>query len=285
MSGVAPLLILVSSVLAFGAAFLAAQWIGPAWDAISQRHIADISPRLKALNVDESEVGTWLRWWGVAMFAAFFFLAVILGMPPVAIGAVLLILVAPRYVLDRMIKNRQIKLRDQLVRATIGVANGCRAGLGLPQSIEKVAQETPAPLAGELKRIVRDYRAGRPLQDAIREVQHRLDLEAFNVFASSVVVALEKGGNITFALERISHGLQEMQRLERKLEADSAAGRKLATVLSAFPILFLALFTLMDPVATGFLYTTLIGQLVLVAIGLLVFIAARWCMAILNLDF
>ena len=280
-----PLMLTLSTITAVAAAVCAAIWLGPAWDAFSQRHIADISPRLKALGLDEQQVGAWLRWWGISMFALFFLLGIVLRMVPVAVGAVLLAFVAPRYLLDRMIARRQVKLRDQLVRASTGVANACRAGMGLPEGIKKVAFESPYPLAGELKRIVRDYEGGRPIQKALREVQHRLNLEAFTIFASSIIVALEKGGNVTFALERISEGLQEMQRLDRKLEADSASGRKLATVLSIFPVGFLLLFTLLDPSTTSLLYTTFWGNLVLLAIGLLIFIAAKWCMAILDLDF
>ena len=76
-----------------------------------------------------------------------------------------------------------------------------------------------------------------------------------------------------------------MQRLERKLEADTASGRKLALMLSLFPLFFLGLFTLMDPVSMNLLYTTLLGNLVLCVVGFIVFIAFRWCLAILDLDF
>ena len=76
-----------------------------------------------------------------------------------------------------------------------------------------------------------------------------------------------------------------MQRLERKLEADSASGRKLAPLLALFPLFFLGLFTLMDPVSMNLLYTTLIGNLVLLLVGFIVFVAFKWCMFILNKDF
>lgn len=280
-----PLTLLFTSALAFGAAFLAAKWLGPAWDAFAQRHIEDIAPRLKALGMDEENVSTWMRWWGVGMFGSFLIFGVILQMIPIGVGFAFLVFVSPRFILDRMIEQRQQKLRDQLVRATVGIANGCRAGLSLASSIEKVAAETPKPLADELTRIVRYHKGGTRIQDALREVQNRLNLESFTVFASSAVVSLEQGGNVSFALEKISEGLQEMQRLERKLEADTASGRKLAMMLSLFPLFFLGLFTLMDPVSMNLLYTTLLGNLVLCFVGFIVFVAFRWCMAILDLDF
>ena len=239
----------------------------------------------EALDMDQRQVASWLRWWGLSMFATFFILAVALAMPPVAVGATLLVFMAPRYLLDQLIRRRQIRLRDQLVRASSGVANGCRAGLSLAQSLEKVAEDTPEPMSREFRRVVRNFKAGRPLGEALREVEQRLKLESFTLFASAVNVALERGGRVTFALDRISAGLLESQRLERKLEADSAAGRKLALVLSVFPIGFLAMFSLLDPHSTGYLYSTPEGHFILLGIGVLVFLAARWCMAILRIDF
>ncbi len=255
-----PVVLLFTSLLAFAAVFLTAKWLGPAWDAFAQRHIEDIAPRLKALGLDEDNISTWMRWWGIAMFGSFLIISVVLQMIPIGIGIAFLIFVSPRFILDRLIEQRQQKLRDQLVRATVGIANGCRAGLSLAASIEKVASETPKPLHDELMRIVRYHKGGSRIQDALREVQTRLNLEAFTVFASSAIVSLEQGGNVSFALEKISEGLQEMQRLERKLEADTASGRKLALMLSLFPLFFLGLFTLMDPVSMNLLYTTLLGN-------------------------
>ncbi len=280
-----PVVLLATSILIFACVYLTAQWLGPAWDAVAQRHIEDITPRLQALGMDEESVSVWMRYWGIAMFSCFLVVGVLMQMIPIGLGLAFVVFVSPRFVLDRMIEARRLKLRDQLVRATVGIANGCRAGLSLAQSIEKVSIETPKPLQTELTRIVRFYKGGSRIQEAIREVQQRLQLESFTVFASSAIVSLEQGGNVSFALERISEGLQEMQRLERKLEADSASGRKLALMLSLFPVFFLGLFTMLDPVSMGLLYSTLIGNLILVLVGFIVFIAFKWCMAILDKDF
>ncbi|MEZ6090412.1 MAG: type II secretion system F family protein [Pirellulaceae bacterium] len=275
---------LLSSVCVFGAVFLASQSLGGVWDELSDRYLADLRPKMKRVDVGDDKLHEWMRWWGLSILATFILFVFILEMPPIATFAVFIVFIAPRYILDWMLERRRITLRDQLVRATIGVANACRAGLSLPQAIEKISKETRPPLAVELKRITRDYKAGRPLQDAIREVQGRLDIEAFTTFASAVIVTLQKGGNIAISLERISEGLQEMQRLERKLEADSAAGKKLALVLSLFPIGFLGLFYFLDPVAMGILFGSLIGQFVILFVLVIVYVSWVWCLKILDID-
>ena len=258
--------------------------LGPTWDSVTDRYLDDIKPKLKRLDVDDSSLHGWMRWWGLALIGSLVVLGVMMQMPPIALFVGFIIFVAPRYILDYLLERRRSVLRDQLVRASVGVSNGCRAGLGLPQAIEKVAFDTPSPLSVELKRISRDYRAGRPLQDAIREVQKRLDVEAFTTFASAIIVTLQKGGNVSSSLERISHGLEEIQRLERKVEADTAAGKRMAVILSLFPIGFLGMFYILDPVSTAVLFETFIGQLVVFVVLVIVYVSWRWCLNILDLD-
>lgn len=274
----------IGCLCVFGAVFLASQSLGVVWDRLTDRYLADIRPKLTLLSMPDDQLHQWMRWWGISLVGALVLFGFIMRMPPIAVFAVFIVFVAPRYLLDWMLENRRILIRDQLVRATVGVANGCRAGMSLPQAIEKVTFDTKPPLANELKRITRDYRAGRPLTVAISEVRQRLNVEAFSTFASAVNVTLEKGGNVSESLDRISQGLQEMQRLERKLETDSAAGKRLALILSLFPILFLGLFYVLDPVAMEVLFSTLLGQLVILTVLVIVYASWLWCLKILDLD-
>ena len=278
-------LILLSSALVFASMATAALWVVPAWDSYTRSYIADLAPRLDALSLDESGRKSLFRWWGLALFATALGVGIFLAMPPIAIGLTYIVFIAPRLLLDRLIAQRKTLLRDQMVRASASLANSARAGLSLQQGIEQVAGETLPPLQNELKAIVHNYKGGMPLKDALRRVERKLDIEAFTVFTSAILVCLERGGRVTFALDRISTGLLEMQRLERKMEADTAAGRKLATILAAFPLFFLLLFAVLDPLATQFLFNTLPGQFILLAVGATVYVAIRWCMSILDVDF
>jgi len=277
--------ILISSALCFLAVFLGVRWIGPAWDKISRRYVADLTPRLRALGMSGAQIDRYMRWWGIAVVATFSVFAFVLAMIPVAVGLTYLVIIAPRYLLDYQISRRRILLRDQMVRATMALANSVRAGLSLAQGLEVVSRDTPEPLATEFRRIVHEYNSGRPLAESLIEVQQRLDLEVFDIFCSAVLVCMERGGRVSVALDRIGANIQELQRLERKLEADTASGRRLTLVLGAFPLFFLAGFTLLDPVAMGYLYTTQVGQLVLLAVGVMVYFSVRWCSWILKVDF
>ena len=276
--------ILFSSALVFTAVYLAIGSAGQVWDSVTRRYVADITPMLDSLSLDRSRLPGYMRIWGISLVAAFVVVAFVLGMPPVALAAVYMVYVAPRIILDFMIRRRRAQLRDQLVTATIALSNTSRAGLSLPQGLETVAKETPEPLAAELRRIVHEYKHGRPLPESLRATKDRLRIDSFTLFSSALLVSLERGGRITEALERISHSLQEIQRIERKLEVDTASGTKVVYLLTAFPLFFLALSYFTNPTGTATVFQSLLGQVILLVVIALAYFSFRWSQRILAIE-
>lgn len=276
--------ILFSSTLVFAAVYLAVGSAGNVWDEVTKRYVADLTPKLDSLSIDHQQLSGYLRIWGISLVAAFVIVAFILGMPPVALAAVYLVYVAPRIILDFKIRRRRALLRDQMVAATIALANTSRAGLSLAQGLETVGNETPEPLAAELRRIVREYKRGRPLAESLRAAKDRLNVDSFTLFSAAVLVSLERGGRITDALERISHSLQETQRIERKLEVDTASGKKVVYILTGFPLFFLGISYLMNPAGTASVFQSLLGQLILLVVIALCYFSFRWSQKILAIE-
>ncbi len=276
--------ILISSTLIFAAVLLAWNSAGGVWDDVTSRYVADVTPMLDSLSLDRSKLPKYLRIWGISLVAAFVIVAFVLQMPPVALAAVYLVYVAPRIILTFMIRRRRAVLRDQMVTATIALANTSRAGLSLAQGLETVGNETQEPLAAELRRIVHEYRHGRPLSEAIRATKERLKIESFTLFSAAILVCLERGGRITDALERISHSLQELQRIERKLEVDTASGTKVVYILTAFPVFFLFLSYVTNPEGTKMMLHSLLGQIILLVVIALSYFSFRWSQKILAIE-
>lgn len=276
--------ILFSSTLVFVAVYLACRSGGTVWDEVTKRYIADVTPMLDSLSIDHSQLSGYLRIWGISLVVAFVGVAFVLQMPPVALAAVYLVYVAPRIILEFMIRRRRALLRDQMVSSTIALANTTRAGLSLAQGLETVGNETPEPLASEIRRVIREYKHGRPLADALRSTKERLKIDSFTLFSAAVLVCLERGGRITDALERISHSLQETQRIERKLEVDTASGKKVVYILTGFPLFFLGLSYVMNPAGTATVFQSLIGQLILLVVIGLCYFSFRWSQRILAIE-
>lgn len=254
------------------------------WDRVSSAKVRDLSERIRALHMDDKQVQFWMRVWGGTMLGSFVLVWFILRMPTVAVVLVFLIYQSPRLLLASAIRRRTYVLRDQLVGAGIGLANACRSGLSLAQAFEAVTRDLPDPLRSEFARIVGEYHAGRPLRDALLSTKERLNLDSFSLLVSAVLVCMERGGNLTEALDRISRSLQENQRLERKLEADTQSGRMVVIVLCLFPFLFLGGFYVIDPEGTGLIFLTTLGQIVLSGVILCVFAAGRMAQKILSIE-
>jgi len=275
-------LVTLSSLAVFGAVVLAALWIGPAWDMVSSRAVAQLTPQLTALRISPRQLSIMLRVWGGCLLATFVGLFFILHQIPLSLMLTWLVYVAPHYLLTWQVQKRRRLLRDQMVGVSVALANSVRAGLALAQGLEAIVDDTPEPIASEIRTIVFEWRSGRPLNSAILDVKDRLNLDSFSLFSIAIEACMERGGRITEALERISYSLSENQRLERDLEAKTATGRSTAWVLGIFPFVFLVGFLCIDYAHTSLLFTTIIGQLLLTGIIAVIYWSVKWCIHILN---
>ena len=281
----ARLMFLLAAGLTIAAAVaLATLSIGPAWDSLSRRHIADLSELLKRLAIEDRYLETGMRIWGAALLAVPIVFVFVLQMAPLAIPATAMIYVAPKAILKAAVAQRRKKIRDQLVAATSALANACRAGLSLSQGIAMIADETPDPLASELKRISREEQHGRPLIEAIRDTKNRLRLDSFTLLSTSLLAALERGGPITEVLDTIGKSLQEHQRVEGVIDSETAGHRRVVWILVLFPIALLGMFQVMHPIGVEAMLGTLVGQIVLTVIVGLLWLTVWWSNRILDIE-
>lgn len=272
--------ILLASLLVTATVTTLYLYLPQAWDNLTRRYLDDLSTGLRTLGINDQELPTFMRWWGIALATVAVTCWLLVGVPALGIILGYLIYIAPRLLLSRRLRYQRTLLRDQLVTACQMLANTSRAGMGLPAALKQVAGEIPAPLGRELNRVVSEYDAGLPMAESLKLACDRLQLESFTIFTCALQVTLEQGGRLTEALDRISRSLQENQRLERKMEADTAAGRHAILVLTLFPVCFLALAAIMDPEGVGMVFTSIVGQVILLVVFALVLFSVRWAAAI-----
>jgi tight adherence protein B len=261
------LTLLVSSILIGISVGLAVLASADVVDWMSGRYLADLSERMDRLCMDSRSLRGRLRLRWLLGIGAFLVLGIWLHMVPVGILAgILVYYLLGQWLEGRLVKHRR-QLRDQLVGATRSLAAQVRAGLPLSEALVAVSGDTPEPLGGLLRRIVNQSQQGRALKSVLYEMKERLRIESFSLLVVALFVAEERGGRLADVLERIGHSLQEQQRVERKVESDTAAGRLLVNILASFPIAFLGLFYMLDPEGTSLVFSTLAGQLVLCMVG------------------
>ncbi len=275
---------LLASGLFFASVGLLTYTILQAWDAWAVSYVALQMDQASTLGLEKRRIQNGLRWWGVACLLIVVIVGIGLRMFPIAIALLVLLLFAPKWMFAWAIRQRQDLLRDQMVGCTVALANAARAGQSLIQGLQAVSQECPSPLGDELQRIVSEYSLGRTLPEAMSEAKGRLKLDSFTMFVSAITVSLQRGGRVTDSLEKISRALQENQRIERKLAAETASGWRVVIILTAFPFLFLAGFFVLHPEGTRLMFNSLIGQtLVLLIIGIVV-LSLWWSRRILRVE-
>jgi tight adherence protein B len=276
------LLLVLSSALIGLATALVVIGSADAVDWLNGRYLADLGERMDRLGMDSRSLRGWLRARWLLAIGAFLVISVWLHMVPAGIVASVLTYYLVGQWLEGRLGTRRCQLRDQLVGATRGLAAQVRAGLPLTEGLAEISGDTPEPLGRLLRRAVNQSEQGRALKAVLLDMKERLQLESFSLLVVALLIAEERGGKLGDVLERIGHSLQEQQRIERKRESATAAGRLLVNILASFPALFLGLFYLLDPKGTGLIFSTLAGQIVLCVVAMIAVGSLLWGRRILE---
>lgn len=274
-----------STVLFAVAGFFIAVPLLDFWDRFSTKYLGELDKTSRMLGMDRTYYTLGLRIWGGIMLVNVLVFGLYFQVWPIMIAMLYLIFVAPRLIMEFLVTRRKRLLRDQLIPALSVVTNGVKAGLALEESFREAALTIPAPLNREFKQIVRDHQLGRPFIASINTTKERLQLPCFTLFATALAVSREQGGKLGDVLERLRKSLVETQRLERKLEAETASGNMVIFVLSLVPFFFTLLILAMHPTGGILLFTTLLGQVLFSIVLLLTYFGNRWGQRIMKIEF
>ena len=159
-----------------------------------------------------------------------------------ALGASLGFL-APDFWLGNRIRARQTKLRMALPEALDLMVICIEAGLGLDQTIVRVADElalSQPEMAEELTLVNLEQRAGRPRADALRNLAERTDVESVRSLVTMLIQTDHFGTSLADALRVHSDSLRTQRRQQAEEEAAKTTVKLVfPLVLFIFPSLFL----------------------------------------------
>ncbi|MBZ0325600.1 MAG: type II secretion system F family protein, partial [Alphaproteobacteria bacterium] len=185
----------------------------------------------------------------------------------------------PHMVVGWMIKRRLKKFVAQFPEAIDLILRGLKAGLPVTESIRVVANEFPAPMGEEFRRIADAVALGEPLDKALWAAAARLDTPEFRFFAICLSVQRETGGNLTETLENLADVLRRRQQMALKINAMSSEARASAMILGSLPFVMFAIMMAVSGDYVMDLFTDPRGILMVVAgltsLGLGVIVMAR----------
>src|SRR5260221_7704991 len=146
----------------------------------------------------------------------------------------------------RVLSSR--KLSEQLSDALDMMGRSLRAGHALSSSFKMVASELPPPVSLEFARAFEEQNLGLPFEKAVAQMVKRSPTNRdLKIFAVSVIVQKETGGNLVEIIEKIAETIRQRYRFFGKLDTLTAAGGICSYILGALPILTGFLITLTTP--------------------------------------
>ena len=248
---------------------------------------ADLADKLRRLRAPTQRLHTYLVAW--LSFTAIVFLVFWLALDNIIFGVIfsVFLLCGPWYWLRRMAEDRRQKIENQLADAMVMLANSVRAGLSLPQSAGRVTTWPVSALADqrrEFRQITGEYNMGKPLEETLQSARDRLRSENFALFAAAMMASHESGGKLNEVVERIAASVLELQRLERKVQSETAQARRSATYMAIAPLFILIVYYFVEPENTTRLFNEPAGQIILSIVFVLNVVAYLWARLILNPD-
>ncbi len=145
-------------------------------------------------------------------------------------------LLLPRIYVGNQQKGRLNRFDNQLGDMLNLVVNGLRAGYSVPQALEAVSRELPAPISVEFKRVVQEMQLGLPLEQALANLTRRIPSKDLDFVVTAINVQREVGGNLSEILDTISFTIRERVRIKGEIQTLTAQGMMTGYVISLLPI-------------------------------------------------
>ena len=171
------------------------------------------------------------------------------------------------------IKSKQKKRRDlfesQLSDALMIASNCLKSGLTFNQAMDTISNECEDPIRSEFKRTVNEITFGSTQDDALEAMAGRVKSEDFDLVVSAVSIQRQTGGNLSEILDTIAGTIRERYKIRGEIKTMTGQGRVSGIIIGALPVALLLVMSLINKELIMTLFTTRIGNiLLLVSVGL-----------------
>ncbi len=204
--------------------------------------------------------------------------------PLVAIGiGTVAVLGSWVWLLDRG-RKRQAAFAEQLQSTLQLMAGSLRAGFGLVQAIDVVAEEAQSPTSDEFYRVKVETHLGRDLHEALKAMTARVGGNDFEWVVEGIRIHREVGGDLAEIIDQVAETVRDRARLRRQVKALTAEGRMSAIVLVLVPLFLAGAMAVMNPDYLGELNSSIVGRAMAVAGVVLVIVGFFWMRKLIKIE-
>jgi tight adherence protein B len=143
-------------------------------------------------------------------------------------------------------RRRRRAFENQLPDLLITMAAGLKAGHSFRQALQSVVDEEQPPASKELKRVLTETRLGRPMDEALEDMAHRIGSKNFEFVITAVTIQRQVGGSLAGLFDMVADTVRNRQQFAKKIKGLTAMGRASAYVLIALPFFVGAMLTMLN---------------------------------------
>ena len=163
----------------------------------------------------------------------------------------LLFLLTPRHLIKRAKRSRLLAFDQQLPEACTRISTSLKSGMAMMESIKVLVCTSHAPMSQELSLVLRENRAGIPLDKSLQNLQCRMPTENCRIMTAALMLSLRSGGAVANLLDQVGQTIRQRLHLARKLRMMTSQGKMQAWCIGLLPILMLIVLSNIDPEISG----------------------------------
>lgn len=171
----------------------------------------------------------------------------------------------PKWYYGSLVAKRQQRFESRILDLTMGLANALKAGMALPQALDRVSAQMGGVMQDELAVVLREYRLGLNIVEALERLQKRMPCEDLQLLSSAIKLTLQSGGSLVEVLSEMVVMIRGRTEFQGKLKTLTAQGRFEAIAMASAPLVAFLLLYLVNPGLMTPLVTTVTGWLAISA--------------------
>ena len=165
----------------------------------------------------------------------------------------------------------------QFVDALDLAARSLRAGHPLTGAFQLAGEEVAAPVGTIFKEVCQQQDLGLALDESLRRAAQVRTSPDLKLFATSVIIQLESGGNLADMMDRLAAVIRDRMRLNRHARVLTAQTQLSKRILLALPFILFLVLSLLNPGYMEPLYSTSEGRY-FIAFGAVSLLLGAWVM-------
>ena len=170
--------------------------------------------------------------------------------------------VAPPFILDRAITQRQRKFSDQLLDVMILIKGSVQSGYGFMQALDLAVKEVPNPASEEFGRVLHEINLGLSLEDALFNLVDRMENDDLNIMATAIIINSQVGGNLSSVLEASISTIRDRMHLMGEIRSLTSYSRFVGLFLTVLPFLTGGIIFFLSPEYFDTVKTSIITQII-----------------------